>query len=72
MRLTTDTDLTADPGFASLTPIQSHTFVEIDNDIINNLFCSADSKQVLVSQRNYVHKALVNRLFKLAKKNMVR
>ena len=70
MCLTTDTDLTADPGFASLTSIQSNTFVEIDNDIMNNLFCSADSKRVLVSQRNYVHKALVNRLFKLAKKKM--
>ena len=29
------TCLTADPGFASLIPAQSHTFVEIDHEIIS-------------------------------------
>ena len=27
--------LTADPGVASLTPVRSHTFVEIDHEIIS-------------------------------------
>ena len=33
--LTTDTCLAADPGVASLIPAQSHTFVEIDHEIID-------------------------------------
>ena len=36
--LTTDTSLTADPGVASSTPARSHTFVEIDHDIIAKVF----------------------------------
>ena len=31
----TDASLTADPGVASLIPVQSHTFVEIDHEIIS-------------------------------------
>ena len=34
MCLATDASLTADPGVASSIPAQSHTFVEIDHDII--------------------------------------
>ena len=43
--LTTDARLTADPGVASSIPIQSHTFVEIDHEIISAaiLLPSADS-----------------------------
>ena len=39
------TDLTADPGVASSVPAQSHTFVEIDHEIISTviLFPSAES-----------------------------
>ena len=33
--LATDACLTADPGVASSIPIQSHTFVEIDHEIIS-------------------------------------
>ena len=33
--LATDASLTADPGVASLIPAQSHTFVEIDHEIIS-------------------------------------
>ena len=29
--------LTADPGVASLIPVQSHTFVEIDHEIISTV-----------------------------------
>ena len=43
--LTTDACLTADPGVASSTPVRSHTFVEIDHEIISTviLLPSADS-----------------------------
>ena len=43
--LATDACLTADPGVASLIPVGSHTFVEIDHEIIStvNLLPSADS-----------------------------
>ena len=43
--LATDAYLTADPGVASLIPAQSHTFVEIDHEIISTviLLPSADS-----------------------------
>ena len=34
MCLTTDASLTADPGVVSLISAQSHTFVEIDHEII--------------------------------------
>ena len=45
MCLTTDAHLTADPGVPSLIPVQSHTFVEIDHEIISTviLLPSADS-----------------------------
>ena len=43
--LATDTCLTADPGVASSIPARSHTFVEIDHEIISTviLLPSADS-----------------------------
>ena len=43
--LATDTCLTADPGVACSIPVQSHTFVEIDYEIISTviLLPSADS-----------------------------
>ena len=43
--LTTDMCLTADPGVASSIPARSHTFVEIDHEIISTviLLPSADS-----------------------------
>ena len=43
--LTTDAYLTAEPGVASSIPARSHTFVEIDQEIIStvNLLPSADS-----------------------------
>ena len=44
MCLTTDACLTADPGVASSIPARSHTFVEIDHEIISTviLLPSAD------------------------------
>ena len=43
--LATDATLTADPGVPSLTPARSHTFVEIDHEIISTviLLPSAES-----------------------------
>ena len=43
--LATDAYLTADPGFASSIPARSHTFVEIDHEIISTviLLPSAES-----------------------------
>ena len=62
--------LTADPGAASSIPAQSHTFVEIDHEIISTaiLLGSADSRMVVVSYKEkYVHKVLVNPLVKPAR-----
>ena len=43
--LATDTCLTADPGVASSIPVRSHTFVEIDHEMIATIILlpSADS-----------------------------
>ena len=35
--LATDASLTADPGVVSLIPVWSHTFVEIDHEIISTV-----------------------------------
>ena len=51
------------------TMTQSHTFAEIDHEIISMaiLLPSSDSRKVVVSyKRKYVHEALVNCLVKLA------
>ena len=37
MCLATDASLTADPGVASSNPARSHTFVEIDHEIISTV-----------------------------------
>ena len=66
--------LTADPGVASLIPARSHTFVEIDHEIISTaiLLPSADSRRVFVSYKlKYLHKVLVNHLVKLAQEKIV-
>ena len=74
--LDTDGCLTADPGVASLIPAWSHTFLEIDHEIISTviLLHAADSfkKGGCQPQVKYVHEVLINHLFKLAqKKSMV-
>ena len=70
------TCFTADPEVASLTSVRSHTFVEIEYEIISMpiLLLSADSRRVVLSyKRKYVHKALLYRLVKLAQdKSVVR
>ena len=61
--------LTADPGVASSIWTRSHTFLEIDREIISTdiFFPSADSRKVVVSyKRKYVHEVLVNRFVNIA------
>ena len=65
---------TAVPGGASSIPVLSHTFVEIDCEIIYAaiLVPSADSRRVVVrSKRKYVHEVLDNCLVKLPQENRV-
>ena len=66
--LATDACLTADPGVASSIPARSHSFVEIDHEISLPLI---HSRRVVVSnKRKYVHKLLVNGLFKPAQEKV--
>ena len=69
------TCLTAEPGVESLIPAWSHTFAEIDHEIISTVTLrpSADSRKVVVCyKQRYVHQVLVNCLVKLAKEKVVR
>ena len=72
--LATDACLTADPGVASSIPVRSHTFVEIDHEIISTVILLLPlnhSRRVAVSyKRKYVHELLVNRLFEPAQEKM--
>ena len=62
--------VTADPGVTSSIPAQSYTFVEIDHEIISTVIFFLPlnhSRRAVVSYKEkYVHKVLVNCLFKLA------
>ena len=73
--LVTDAKLTADPGVASSILAQSHTFVEIDHEIISTviLLPSAESfmKGCCQLQAKVCARLLVNCLFKLAQEKSV-
>ena len=73
--LVTDAKLTADPGVASSIPARSHTFVEIDHEIISTviLLPSAESfmKGCCQLQAKVCARLLVNCLFKLAEEKSV-
>ena len=73
--LVTDAKLTADPGVASSIPARSHTFVEIDHEIISTviLLSSAESfmKGCCQLQAKVCARLLVNCLFKLAQEKSV-
>ena len=59
---------------ASLIPARSHTFVEIDREILSNAILPpyTDSRRVVVSyKQKYVHEVLVNRSVKLSQENNV-
>ena len=66
--MATDACMTADPGVPSSIQARSHTFVEIDHEIISTvILCpSADhSRRVVFSyKQKYLHEVLVNGLFK--------
>ena len=65
--------LTADPGVASLIPAASHTYLEIEHEIISTaiLLPSADSRRVVVSFKlKYVHQVLINSLVKHAREKV--
>ena len=72
--LATDTCLTADPRAVSSIPAWSHTFMEIDHEIISKSFSSLSlnhSRRVFVRyKRKYVHEVRVTRLFKLAQEKV--
>ena len=71
MCLATDACLTSDPGIPSLIPARSHTFVEIDHEMISTVILMNHSRRVVVScERKYVHQVLVNGLFKLAQEKV--
>ena len=66
--LSADMGPTADTGVMFSIPAWSHTFVEIDHEMISMviLLPSADLRTVVVSyKRKYVHEVLVNCLIKL-------
>ena len=75
MCLVTDAKLTADPGVASSIPAWSHTFVEIDHEIVSTviLLPSAESfmKGCCQIQAKVCARLLVNCLFKLAQEKSV-
>ena len=68
------TSLTADPGVASSIVAWSHTFAEIDHEIISTAIFlpSTDSRRVVVTyKRKNVQEVLVNCLVKLAQEKSV-
>ena len=64
---------TAEPRIASSIPAWSHTFVEIDHEIISTVILLLNrSRRVFVNYKlKYVHKEVVNRLFNVAQENSV-
>ena len=64
--LATDASLTADPGIASLILARSHTCLEIDHEIISMVILLPFAESFKKGCWKYVHKVLVNHLFKLA------
>ena len=72
--LATDACLTAIPGIESSILARSHTFMEIDHEIISTvilLLPLINSRRVVVSyKRKYVHELLVIRLFKPAQEKV--
>ena len=71
---TTDACLTAIPGVASSIPARSHTFVEIDHEIISKVillpFADSFKKGCCQLQAKVCAQLLVNRLFKPAQEKV--
>ena len=63
--------LTTDPGVASSIPARSHTYVEMDHEIISMARWMNHSRRVVVNyERKYVHEVLVDHLFKLVQEKL--
>ena len=64
--------LNADLGVASLIPARSHTFMEIDHEIISKVIfsCPLIHSRIVSYNRKYVHELLVNRVLKLSQENV--
>ena len=70
MCLATDACLTADLGVASLILARSHTFPEPDHEIFSTAMLIHSRRVVVSYKQKYVHKLLVNRLFKPAQEKV--
>ena len=70
MCLATDASLTADPGVMSSIPARSHTFVEIDYEIISTVILLPSAESFKKGCCQYVQEVLVNCLFKLAQEKV--
>ena len=73
--LVTDAKLIADPGVASSIPARSHTFVEIDHEIISTVILSLPLNESFMKgccqlQAKVCARLLVNCLFKLAQEKV--
>ena len=73
--LVTDAKLTADLGVASSIPARSHTFVEIDHEIISTVILLPSTESFMKGccqlQAKVCARLLVNCLFKLAQEKSV-
>ena len=73
--LVTDAKLTAVPGVASSIPARSHTFVEIDHEIISTVILLPSAEPFMKGccqlQAKVCARLLVNCLFKLAQEKSV-
>ena len=73
--LVTDAKLTADPGVASSIPARSHTFMEIDHEIISTVILLPSAEAFMNGcfqlQAKVCARLLVNCLFKLAQEKSV-
>ena len=63
--------LTADPGVASSIPERSHTFAEIEHEIISTFIFLLPLILSVTSESIHVHEILVNCLVKLAQEKSV-
>ena len=59
--------LTSDPRVRSLIPARSHTFVQIDYEIISTVILLPSAESFIRYKRKYVQQVLVNCLFKQEK-----
>ena len=67
MCLAIDASLTADPGVASSISALSHTFVEIDYEIISSVILLPSAESF---KEDCCHEVLINCLFKLAEEKV--